>query len=268
MSNADAALVEPFLILGQRRRACLERVLSERIEVWRRGWSTGREPIQSVVIDSVDPTVQRAQHDASVAICAASAVHGTLMQLCAGPEALSGLLGMTVPGAERRSAAGAQSVVVELELTLARSLCEELLHSAGVADAVLDSKRIAATRETGGRNGCLSVVVSAAGRPRLALWLTPRCVELLAPPQPPANVQSPRMERRKSAIGDERVRMEAILGDVEIDFRDLVQLAAGDVIVLEQSLSGTAQLATLAGVRLAQVQLGSVGGLRAVSVIK
>ena len=43
--------------------------------------------------------------------------------------------------------------------------------------------------------------------------------------------------RRRQAIAPEKVKLEAVLGSANVSLRELVQLAVGDVIVLDQPLT-------------------------------
>jgi flagellar motor switch protein FliM len=90
-------------------------------------------------------------------------------------------------------------------------------------------------------------------------------VELLAPQAATRKATTP-LSLRRHAVTPERVRIEAMLGDAEVSLHDFVHLSAGDVIVLDQSLSRGGRLVLSDGQLVAPVVLGRAGERRAVSI--
>jgi flagellar motor switch/type III secretory pathway protein FliN len=72
---------------------------------------------------------------------------------------------------------------------------------------------------------------------------------------------------RRSAIGNEKVDVQAWLGEAEVTLGELANLQLGDVILLDTNISGAGHLALPDGRQIAPVRLGSAAGHRAVSVV-
>jgi len=68
--------------------------------------------------------------------------------------------------------------------------------------------------------------------------------------------QDKRIESRKSALGEQSVKVEVELGDTEVSVRGLAQLAVGDVIVMDHPLSELGSLVVASGGRVGRVSLG------------
>jgi flagellar motor switch protein FliM len=76
--------------------------------------------------------------------------------------------------------------------------------------------------------------------------------------------QDERVEPRKSAVAEQSVGLEAVLGHAEVSIRELALLAVGDVIVMEESLSDPGSLQIEGGGRVCRVVPGRLDGQRAV----
>jgi hypothetical protein len=110
----------------------------------------------------------------------------------------------------------------------------------------------------------LSVAIGS-GRPFAWLLLHPASVAALVPN--PSGVSTEALASRRGALGvDAAITLEAVLGDAEVTLVELTALALGDVVVLKQSLSASAQLRTTTGRHVVAAQLGRLGEQRAVTV--
>lgn len=186
-----------------------------------------------------------------------------LLHVLIPPDLSAALLGTggnssTAVGTPRSAAAGVQSEV-------ARSLCESLLRSAGITDAVV-SEGSAADMPRGRRYRWLSISVALGNRIEIALSLSMRVVELFL-----TRTTAPRaapLARRRECIAHASLKVEALLGEAEVTLRDLAALAPGDVIVLDQSLAQAGHLLSEEGQRIASVVFGSSGPLRAFSAAR
>jgi hypothetical protein len=69
--------------------------------------------------------------------------------------------------------------------------------------------------------------------------LLPLCASTLAPPKHPTE----RLVRLFDALGASKLRLEAILGQVDLLVSDIEQLSCGDVLIFGQGLEATAYLA-------------------------
>lgn len=94
--------------------------------------------------------------------------------------------------------------------------------------------------KTGGVKIALSDEAGAA-----LIWLVaplsavaPFCRAALPPARPPSEALQP----RRTAVAADRLKLEAVLGHVELTIGDLKSLALGDVLVLDRALDEPAQL--------------------------
>jgi len=106
-----------------------------------------------------------------------------------------------------------------------------------------------------------------SSRAKTTLLLTSRLIESLVPPRS-AERASSAVTRRRPAIAEERVSVEAVLGDAEVSLRDLAQLAIDDVIVLDRPLRAAGRLTMPDGTSVASIAIGRCGDRRAVSINK
>jgi hypothetical protein len=98
------------------------------------------------------------------------------------------------------------------------------------------------------------------------LAISPEFVQQLSPAT--AAKFATAVDKRRTAIGEESVRVEAILGEADISVGELASLAVNDVIVLRSAMSRPAHLATPDGRQVANASLGRVGNKRAVVIVK
>jgi len=61
---------------------------------------------------------------------------------------------------------------------------------------------------------------------------------------------------RRNAIGTEHVELNAAIGHVELPFSELREVAVGDVLMLNESLTALVKLSTCTGVKFAEAMLG------------
>lgn len=248
----------PLLLLGTRRRTALRDVLVSCIESWRSRWSAAREPLDITVPCEGENACPRTSF--TIGLTVTSREHGELGILQTDCDILPSLLGVVAPA----EAGAAHGSARELLMEMLRSLCTELAKRAHIEDVVIEPARVSQPAKL--RPDHLPVAFRAGhGKARIVLWLAARAVELLAPPATAKRASAP-LARRREAVAPERVRLVAMLGDADVALRELVQLAVGDVIVLDQPLSRGGHLALPFGRIVAQVVLGRSGEQRAVSI--
>lgn len=109
------------------------------------------------------------------------------------------------------------------------------------------------------------VWVGLDGRPSfIAMRLSPHLVEALVPYQR-TEKQIP-VDKRRAAIGNEKLTLEAVLGNAFVSVGELTSLAIDDVIVLSDDHSHANYLVTASGRRVANFSLGRSGSARAVRI--
>jgi hypothetical protein len=249
----------PLLLLGTKRRAALRDALASCIESWRARWATACDPLEISVPCESEHAGPRSSF--TIGLTFASREHGELGLLHADADILPSLLGVLAPA---ETVGAAHGVAREFLIEMMRSLCTELAKRAQVKDVLIETAR--GSQPTKPRASHLPVALRVGhGKARVVMWLSARAVELLAPPAIAKRATLP-VTRRREAVAPERVKLEAMLGDADVSLRDLVQLAVGDVIVLDQPLSRGGHLGLPYGRVVAQVVLGRSGGQRAVSI--
>jgi flagellar motor switch/type III secretory pathway protein FliN len=263
MTALRSAPAQPLLLLGTRRRAALRDTLASCVDQWRSRWSTAREPIRVLIQEELEQTPARSAH--SCALMLVSAQHGTLGHVSADAEVLPSLLGVSTQGDS--SAAYSHRLAQGALLEVLRSLSAELAKWARLEDSSVEPSHAPGSQQPRCRLLPIALHVGAA-KPRVTLLLTARMVELLAPPQTSKSHHASSITRRRRAVADEPVRVEAMLGETEVSLRELMQLAVGDVIVLDQPLNAAGRLAMPDGRTIAPVVLGRADERRAVSVCK
>lgn len=262
MTGLESSTAQPLLLIGARRRAVLHHALIGCIDSWRLPWSATRDPVRLLSAQEAGHPSVRSSHSTGLTI--ASAKHGNLASVYADLEALPTLLGVTTHA--ELGASDPHGLAREFLVEVLSSLCAELAKHARVDDAVIEAARGTEPPNLRARFFPATVQVGSA-KPRVALFLTARCVELLAPPQV-ANHMSPAVTRRRQAVASESVQVAAVLGEAEVSLRELMQLTTGDVIVLDQPLRAGGRLTMQDGTTVARVLLGRAGDRRAVSISK
>jgi hypothetical protein len=258
----DASNWLPYRLLGATGRARLQQKLEGVVRRWLDAWG-GREALASgvrVLGDDHAPAVASAPcHAFRVRAGAATAAEVRLY-----PYRLARVLGVPLdrwspvtPSASSRSLAG------RLWQAVMRALVNELMDSASIAAWELEaSDPPAASRNRRGPTQGVSVIV---GDDVVAsLELAPLLVNALVPTGAAAG--GARTEPRRRAIGGERIKIEAILGEAEMSLADFASLGEGDVVVLDAGLGGSCRLGVPGVAAVADAVLGRRGRARAVRV--
>jgi len=262
MSVGASSAVEPLLLIGARRRAALREAFVACVQAWRNEWATATDPMRVLFAEEVEHGGARNGH--AVYVSMKSGTHGKLAWIQAEHDAVPGWLGIAAH-AEPNSLAS-HAVAREFQLEMVRSLCTTLARQAHIDDST--SECTSATERPAWRGRSLAVTIQMGpARAKTTLLLSPRLVELLAPPRS-GERSSPAPSRRRPAIAEERVLVEAVLGDAEVSLRDLAQLAVDDVIVLDRPLRAGGWLTMPDGTSVASIALGRCGERRAISVSK
>jgi flagellar motor switch/type III secretory pathway protein FliN len=252
--------VLPYLLLGSTQRKALHDALTARLTQWRERWSTSSTTISVHIPETA--AHGWAQLPAGNAWFSAVADDVPLVEAHLSPNFLSTLLGAESTAQE--FGAVAHDVASQLRSEVLRSLCSILLNGMGMQLLDFDEEpgtqagRLAVARA----ERALPVTVTfGSGKSAWTIILHPRVVEFLLPRR---KSSTERVERRRSAIGAERLRVEALLGEVEVSLAELASLTHGDVLVLDKALAEPAQLITELGINVTSVVLGAAEGRRAV----
>jgi flagellar motor switch/type III secretory pathway protein FliN len=253
---------EPLLLIGARRRAALREAFVACVNAWRKEWTTAADPVRVLLAEEVEHGGSRSGH--AVCMSMKSATHGKLAWIQAEHDALPGWLG--VAAHTEPNSLSSHAVAREFQVEMTRALCTTLARRARVDDATVECT--SGTERPDRRCRSLAVTIQmGSSRAKTTLLLTPRLVELLVPPRS-GERSSATLGRRRPAIAEERVSVEAVLGDAEVSLRDLAQLAVDDVIVLDRPLRAGGRLTMPDGTNVASIALGRSGERRAISINK
>ena len=151
-----------------------------------------------------------------------SAAHGGLAWVHAEHDALTGWLGIAAHA--EHSSSGSHVIAREFQAEMLRALCAALARRARIDDTVVEATPGAERPDRRARALAVTIQMGSS-RAKTTLLLTSRFIELLVPPRS-AERASSAVTRRRPAIAEERVSVEAVLGDAEVSLRDLAQLAA------------------------------------------
>jgi flagellar motor switch/type III secretory pathway protein FliN len=256
---------QPLLFLGKRRREALEARLAAGARRWRQAWT--EEGVEGFEAACEPPSA--AGFTSPVAMVATSA-----WQLNRAGECIAVLLlphatfaWMVQQGGAVDSVAMAEGSLGErLEREVARSL---LLEVGGVdAHQAADVTRSSPDelREWSRNARAWTMTLRATHGRSCTLLLSSAGVEMLAPARAP--VDAPPLGARREAVGENTVRLRAVIGETRIPVGELAGLALDDVLVLDQPLSEPVSLVCgHAALTVAAANLGRSGARRAVKII-
>jgi hypothetical protein len=272
----------PYLVLGDARRLRLQERLGAVVDSWYRTWAppTAAEPLAELVADvsGRDNTVRgdawifeaaKAQEILLKAIVPVDFLR--LLNWVGTATGSSGVFTSTVDASHG-------DLTAQLSEKVIAALCMEIIQSAlpgvhcsvqrlrqtpGVAAAPVSA---AARRNSGAQTLVVSTLTDRP-RPVLELLLTPVVVDALLPGRPAVTNREILSGRRK-ASQEQRVSLNAVLGDATVSWPDLQSLCVGNVIVLEQSVSAPCSLQIGDGSPIADAQLGLQGSALAAQVTR
>jgi hypothetical protein len=262
MSIAEPSAAEPLLLIGARRRAALHDTLVACVQAWRKDWSAAADPVRVLLAEEVEHTCVRS--GPATCISMRSAAHGGLAWVHAEHDALAAWLGIAAHA--EHSSPGSHVIAREFQAEMLRALCAVLARRAHIDDTIVDATP-GAERSNRRARALATTIQIGASRAKTILLLSSRLVELLVPPRSVERASSA-VTRRRPAVAEERVSVEAVLGDAEVSLRDLAQLVIDDVIVLDRPLRAAGRLTMPDGTGVASIAIGRCGDRRAVSINK
>jgi hypothetical protein len=262
MSVAASSASEPLLLIGARQRAALREALVACVQAWRKEWTTAADSARVLLAEEVEHGGARSGH--AVCVSLVSATHGKLAWVQAEHDALPGWLGIAAHS--EAGSSGSHAVAREFQVEMVHALCAALARRARIDDTTIECMPGTERPDRRGRSLAVTIQLSSS-RAKTTLLLTPRFVEALVPPRR-GERSAAALGRRRPAIGEERVSVEAVLGEAEVSLRDLAQLAVDDVIVLDRPLRAGGSLTMPDGTSVASIALGRCGERRAISISK
>jgi hypothetical protein len=248
----------PILVLGETRRRDLETRLGKCISAWWGGWSA----------------IAKTEFSFSLApmgrdFSAITTANGKFaIAKVGGTPSLCALL--TDAGAGAALGLPRAATIGCMEGSLAGDVCGRMI-SALAKDVLLAAQYQETRIEV---ELCASADVALVDMRRwwqvdmhdgLTLWLAPQVIGLLSPL---GTAVSGALEKRRAAISDAKICLQAVVGHAEISVGELSSLRVNDVIVLSASLSEPAALRNSSGRQVASASPGRVEGKRAVVITK
>lgn len=258
-----------YVVLGDSRRNAAARVVKGGIENWRKKWSHAVHDISVQIEEEPADAKEVGELSEGCVALGRSSARGMLTAVEVPARLAATLLDSSASyGGGSFSPDTLEGGLVE---DVARSLSVELLRLARVSDAsteIIDAKVHRQSRTAWSGNpgsGFRSLSVSLGQKFAFRIFLHVSILDVLAPPN--AKPPMPSLQTRRSAIGEEVLRLEAWLGDGEVSLQELAELSCGDVIVLQKALTEPGYLTTDAGAQVGNFVLGCAGTSRAISVV-
>lgn len=269
MSANVVTRIQPWLLLGERRRRSLENRVRTAAERWGAQWISGAvTPIVAVEFAARNPTPRAS--DGQTLCFGARQAGEWLARLVVPRRLVAWAAGL---GAVEFSAAADLdeiSFAGEIELTMLRAFWGLLIPQAMAEEATLERLDEAYAEEArlalakrGVRAQCS---FGAASGVSIQVTLSPTLFATLLAERPVSYVGESLLSRR-SAVAQAPVPLECCLGSVQVPVRDLHSLRIGDVLVTDITLDGRAELRVRNKPRpIAAGTLGAVEGRKALKV--
>ena len=259
----------PLLVLGGARRRMLQDRLTAIVKGWHKAWASegAAEPTMTLATDPIS----REPRGGAVMIIA-QRESAPVMYAIGTADVARLLIGVGAPeGALAAIISPADGLSLSLAEGVVRGLCNEIVKAAFPnTECVLERQRahVATGPGTPARDRSTPVTLNfGKARPAVELSLAPELVDALLGPRPAAASEE-RMASRREASKEECVRLSAMLGTAVVSWRDLTALAAGHVIVLDQSLDNSCVLLVSGKGKLGDAQVGAVNGSLAVQITR
>jgi hypothetical protein len=266
MSGGGQAHIVPWLVLGEARRGQLLERLDTIVHDWHGTWSSAGAAEPAAVL-SAEPGVLEARGGAVTLVARHESL--VLLHATASADVARMLVGVGAPdGALAAVITRPDGLTLSLAEGAVRALCGKLVQAA-FADMSCTVERQRTVPAVGARRnrGVAATVTLGKSRIALEMLLAPELVDALLGDRPAVTGPEPLVSRRR-ASSEERVQLSALLGAASVSWRDLTTLAAGDVLVLEQSLESPCALVAGGSGKVAEAQLGSRAGSLAVQITR
>jgi flagellar motor switch/type III secretory pathway protein FliN len=189
----------------------------------------------------------------------------TLLDVRFYPRALGAVIGVPLEGFSATAIASRSAgLASQLSNALLRGFVNELMDSASIADWELEDLARRSSPSRASRALLQRAFVTVGERDVAALELAPSLVNALVPAA--GALRKGTFQPRRGAIGGGRVKIEAVLGTVELSVADLMSLSRGDVLVLDTRLGDACSIKVPQVAGIAEAVVGKRGQMRAVRV--
>lgn len=268
MNTVETPPAVPLLVLGDKRRSELLARIGACVERWMKSYNglndrssfaaglhTIEEAARSANIFDVD----------NVVVCGALD-GGEQFAIVASADIFAAVLGAPASWSAMNSGGDIADAIRDEAL---KELGQSLV--AGVRQGpwhitVAESRLMREKISSAYKRGWSAAVRFGSRRERLDIFVTATLVSSLTVVGPVQGAAA--LSRRRAAIVDESIRVEAVLGEASVSIGDLASLAVDDVIVMQQDTSQPGYLLTSTGRRVANVSIGRIGSKRAAMIAK
>jgi hypothetical protein len=260
----DQDAVTPIMLLGDTRKRLIAEYVRAGVERWRRAWADDPKPRITVEVSGTESLVGRWS---SQSCFQASSARGATLCLFVAPRclaAIAGLRGWVLDAANRQP--DPDTLAARLEFEGLQRLARELLVGARSEMTAFERTTLpvpVAIRQFGAARCPVASITLGEAEATFSIAMSAVFVSSLLPTRNDS-LQDERVEARRSAVAEQSVGVEVLLGHAEVSIRDLALLAVGDVFVMEESLSDPGSLQVEGGGRVCRVALGRHDGRRAV----
>jgi len=265
--NAEArGRVVPYIVLADTRRAAAADYVAARVVRWRSDWAgEAKSPVHVEVLDG--PEAARDSRLSDAACFSATGLERTPLVVVVPRRCLPQVAGVLGDAADSGLYDRHHGMAEQLELEAVTALAREFR----TADALevslerLSDPSPGVIRELVAQRYVIALVTLGEARCPFALLLSPEWLSAAIPARG-SSAPAEALERRKTAVGEETVAVEAILGTAEVSVSDLAGLCTGDVIVLDQKLGEAGALSIRGGDSIVAATPGKVDAMRAVQI--
>ena len=252
----------PYRLLGASGRSRLQQRLEAAARRWLDTW-TSKDSVPLSIRLATDSVPLPRVLDPLAESYRISANGAAALEVRFFPRGLGAVVGL--PADRVASGAGAlRGLAAQLAAALLRGLVNELMDSASIAAWDFDERVGGQPARCGEHLSSQRALVAVADREIAELVLLPPLVNALAPPG--GQQGKGRVEPRRAAIGKARVKVDAVLGTVELSVSDFLSLDRGDVIVLGTRLAHGCRVEVPRAAALAEAVVGRCGDRRAVRI--
>ena len=257
--SRSAEAVTPITLLGDTRRRALAGHVRAAVERWRRSWAEDTSSRVSVEISGGEHFTGRWSNQSGFQ---ARSPQGMIYLFVAARclPVIAGVRPLTAVGVDRP--VDPSSLAGQLEEEVLGRLARELLAAAKTQMSSFERVALGIRQAALTHHAVASITLGEADA-SFSIAFDPQLLAILLPPLV-AFQHEERVESRRTAISEQPVEVQAVLGQAEVSVRDLAQLSVGDVVVLDESLSDVASFQVEGGGRVGRISIGRRDGRRAV----
>jgi flagellar motor switch/type III secretory pathway protein FliN len=253
----------PYRLLGSSGRSRLQQRLETAVRCWLDTWAQKATVTVAVRLATDDTPLPRVlDPHAEAHHVAANGV--AVLDIRFFPRALTAVMGFPTDGLSAAGAPPAKGLAAQLSSAMLRGLVNELMDSASVAKWEFDEGGWRPHGQRTKRSLSQRALVSIGDRDLAELEISPLIVTGLVPLGAPQS--KGRVEPRRGAIGKARVKLDAVLGNVELSVSEFLSLDRGDVIVLGTRLGHGCRVEIPEVGGVAEAVVGKRGEHRAVRI--